>query len=100
MPVRLRTSNAAAAFRTAGTFFPIGEEYLRTSKEFGKRGELSKAWRDALISKSMQPYSPELHRWMAEMLSQMGMEAESQIETEIANALQDAYKTPEIMKIP
>lgn len=83
--------SAASAFRAAGTFFPIGEEYLRTSKEFGKRGELSKAWRDALISKSMQPYSPELHRWMAEMLSQMGMEAESQSETEIANALQGAH---------
>ncbi len=87
-----QAASAASAFRAAGTFFPIGEEYLRTSKEFGKRDELSKAWRDALISKSMQPYSVELHRWMAEMLSQMGLQAESQSETQIADLLSSAQQ--------
>jgi hypothetical protein len=78
---------AVESYRRAGTLFPIGEEYLRTSKGFAERGDLSRAWRDALISKSLQPHDPSLHRWLAEMLSLMSMPAESRTELEIAERL-------------
>ncbi|HEX8599265.1 MAG TPA: glycosyltransferase family 39 protein [Chloroflexia bacterium] len=78
---------AVESYRRAGTLFPIGEEYLRTSRGFAERGDLSKAWRDALISKSLQPHDPALHRWLAEMLSQMSMPAESRTELQIAERL-------------
>ncbi|HUP27402.1 MAG TPA: glycosyltransferase family 39 protein [Chloroflexia bacterium] len=84
-------AGAAHLFRTAGVFFPIGGEYLRTSKEFASRGELAHAWRDALISKSMEPYSAELHSWMAELLSRMGADSQSRTEADIAVALLKAY---------
>ncbi|MDQ3707425.1 MAG: glycosyltransferase family 39 protein [Chloroflexota bacterium] len=79
--------DAVESYRRAGTFFPIGEEYLRTSRGFAERGDLSRAWRDALISKSLQPHDPALHRWLAEMLSQMNQPAESRTELEIAERL-------------
>jgi hypothetical protein len=78
---------AVESYRRAGTLFPIGEEYLRTSRGFAERGDLSRAWRDALISKSLQPHDPALHRWLAEMLSTMSMPAESHDEVEIAERL-------------
>ncbi|MEA2573844.1 MAG: hypothetical protein QOH93_1142 [Chloroflexia bacterium] len=78
---------AVESYRRAGTLFPIGEEYLRTSRGFAQRGDLSKAWRDALISKSLQPHDPALHAWLAEMLSAMSMPAESRTEREIAELL-------------
>ncbi|HEX8227693.1 MAG TPA: glycosyltransferase family 39 protein [Chloroflexia bacterium] len=78
---------AVESYRRAGTLFPIGEEYLRTSKGFAERGDLSRAWRDALISKSLQPHDPALHRWLAEMLSRLSMPAESRTEMEIAERL-------------
>jgi 4-amino-4-deoxy-L-arabinose transferase-like glycosyltransferase len=78
---------AVESYRRAGTLFPIGEEYLRTSRGFAERGNLWRAWRDAMISKSFQPHDSALHRWLAEMLSQMSMPAESRTELEIAERL-------------
>ncbi|MDQ5823856.1 MAG: glycosyltransferase family 39 protein [Chloroflexota bacterium] len=78
---------AVESYRRAGTLFPIGEEYLRTSRGFAERGDLSKAWRDALISKSLQPHDPAIHMWLAEMLSRMNQPAESRTELEIAERL-------------
>ena len=78
---------AVESYRRAGTLFPIGEEYLRTSKGFAEHGEPAKAWRDALISKSLQPHDPALHRWLAELLATMNMPAESRTETRIADRL-------------
>ncbi|HEY0072153.1 MAG TPA: glycosyltransferase family 39 protein [Chloroflexia bacterium] len=78
---------AVDSYRRAGTLFPIGEEYLRTSRGFAAHGEPSKAWRDALISKSLQPHDPALHRWMSELLAAMHQPAESHAEMQIADRL-------------
>jgi 4-amino-4-deoxy-L-arabinose transferase-like glycosyltransferase len=78
---------AVESYRRAGTLFPIGEEYLRTSRGFAQHGQPTKAWRDALISKSLQPHDPALHRWLAELLATMGMPAESRTEAQIADRL-------------
>ncbi|HEX8221624.1 MAG TPA: glycosyltransferase family 39 protein [Chloroflexia bacterium] len=79
--------DAVESYRRAGTLFPIGEEYLRTSKGFAQYGDPARAWRDALISKSLQPHDPALHRWLAELLATRGMPAQSRTETQIANRL-------------
>lgn len=84
---RHEIGGAVESYRRAGTLFPIGEEYLRTSRGFAERGDLSRAWRDALISKSLQPHDPALHNWLGEMLSTMGMPAESLTERQIAERL-------------
>ncbi len=82
-----QVAQAAEAYRSAGTFFPIGGEYLRTAQGFAAHDEPDKAWRDTLMSKSMQPETPELHQWMADMLNGRGMEDEAGVEAEIARAL-------------
>ena len=78
---------AAEAYKRSGSYFLIGDEYLRTSKGFAARGETEKAWRDALISKSMQPENPLLHRWLAEMLAASGRSAMTATQSQIAEAL-------------
>lgn len=78
---------AARAYRLAGTYYPIGEEYLKTSEGFADRNDSNKAWRDALFSKSMEPQSPALHAWLAKELSGAGYQSLSSIEMEIARIL-------------
>ena len=79
---------AARSYSSAGTYFPsMGEEYLRTARGFAERGDVSRAWRDAMVSKGMQPQNAELHAWMSQMLSDMGLQQESRIEARIADAL-------------
>jgi len=85
---------AVRAYQGVGTAIPLGAEHLRTAEGFEAIGETDKAWQEAILSKFDQPARPEIHRWMAEMLSQMGMEAESRRESEIADALQDSHSTP------
>ncbi|MEO8286912.1 MAG: glycosyltransferase family 39 protein [Chloroflexota bacterium] len=79
---------AAATYRRAGTFFPIGADYQRTAEGYSSLGNELFAWRDALLSKYLQPFRPELHRWLAAQLQQKHFDTESQAETEIANALE------------
>lgn len=83
-----QVAQAAEAYRSAGTYFPIGGEYLRTARGFMAHNEPDKAWRDALISKSMQPYEPQLHQFMADMLNRLGMADDAHVEAEIANILE------------
>jgi 4-amino-4-deoxy-L-arabinose transferase-like glycosyltransferase len=78
---------AANAYRMSGSYFPIGDEYLRTAQGFALRSETASAWRDTLLSKSMEPQNAELHTWMSQMLSDMGRQDESRIEAQIADAL-------------
>jgi hypothetical protein len=85
---------AAHAYRKAGTLFPIGEEYLRTSQGWAERGYLHKAWRDALIAKSMQPYNPELHTWMGQLLSLMGESTLSHVELQLGEVLAGGSPAP------
>jgi len=83
-------AKAATAYKAAQTNSnPIlGAEYLKTATGFEIRGDIVEAWREAAISKALYPANAELHRWMAEMLAQIGLQAESRSETEIANALE------------
>jgi hypothetical protein len=81
---------AAKAYQTAGTQFPIGGEYLRTSKGFAAHGQPERAWRDALISKSLQPQDPQLHLWLATELQVENLPDLSQAESEIARLLETA----------
>ncbi|MDQ6694174.1 MAG: glycosyltransferase family 39 protein [Chloroflexota bacterium] len=79
---------AVAAYRAAGTYFPVGDDYLRTAEGYAALGDNTKAWREALISKFWQPQRPEVHNWMAKMMSQAAMPTESRIEAAIAGKLQ------------
>jgi hypothetical protein len=78
---------AAAEYQHAGTYFPLGDEYLRTAKGFAARGEPETAWREALGAKLMEPHKPEIHRWLSEKLHEEGYTTESQIEHQIADVL-------------
>ena len=78
---------AAEAYRRSGSYFLIGDEYIRTSKGFAARDETEKAWRDALISKTMQPDNPSVHRWLAELLSTSGLSTMTATQSQIADAL-------------
>ena len=82
-----RIEQAAHAYRKAGTFFPIGEEYLYTSRGWAERGETGKALRDALLAKGHEPYRPEVHFWLAELFSRMGYAHLANDEERVAQAL-------------
>lgn len=80
-------ARAVSEFRTAGTYFPIGEEYLKTSEGFAARGDYEKAWRDAIVSKGQQPNKADVHMWFAQMLREAGYTADSNTEMQIAHGL-------------
>ncbi len=82
-----RVQQAADAYLRASTLFIMGEEYLHTSQSWAARGDTDRAWRDALFAKSMQPYLPELHAWMAQLLTGMGDATLARTESRIAGAL-------------
>jgi hypothetical protein len=88
--VQGEAAQAAKDYLSAGTFYPMGDEYLQTAKGFASRGDFKRAWRDMLISKSMQPHNPALHEAMSEILSGQGLRRESQIESDLAGNLQQA----------
>jgi hypothetical protein len=83
------TAAAARTYREAGTLYPIGGEYEVTSREFGRRGEWDSAWLDAIMSKSMQPERPSLHRWLAELLDHDGLPALAEQERAVARFLEE-----------
>lgn len=83
-----QTEQAARAYRSAGYYFQSGDEYLLTAQGFEARGDQARAWREAIISKFMQPGSPAVHRWLAQALARDGQPAQSAIESRIADALQ------------
>lgn len=78
---------AAQTYNLAGTYFPIGTEYLRAAQLFERHGLKTEAWRQGLVAKFMEPYRSEIHTWFAEQLQAEGYQAESQIETQLAQEL-------------
>jgi hypothetical protein len=82
-----QVEQAAGIYRAAGTYFPIGDEYLRTAQGFAARGDQTRAWRDSIVSKGQQPQKADIHSWFARMLRDAGYAADSDIETRIAQAL-------------
>lgn len=78
---------AAAAYRQARSYFLIGDEYLNTSRGFAERGDYARAWRDALIGKSMQTDDPKMHSWLAELLALSGSDKLTSIQAKVAAAL-------------
>jgi predicted Zn-dependent protease len=80
-------SQAAEAYRSAGTYFPIASEYLQTATGFATRGEMAKAWQEATTSKYWEPNNPDVHDWLARQLAEEAYPDESRAETEVAAAL-------------
>lgn len=81
---------AAETYRRANTYFPVGEEYLRTAEGFASIGDDTRAWREAFLSKFCQPERPGVHLWLAKRLRETGYEEQSRIEAEIARVLEAA----------
>ncbi|HYP21775.1 MAG TPA: glycosyltransferase family 39 protein [Chloroflexia bacterium] len=83
-------AQAAESYRKAGAYYPqLAEEFLATALGFDARNNPNMAWREALTSKFMRPGNPEVHLWLAQHLRN-GYPTQAQIETEIAQALQNA----------
>jgi hypothetical protein len=82
---------AAVTYRRAGTYFPIGQDYLRAATGYGDLGNGRYAWREALLSKYLQPFSPELHLWLAARLQAANQPDQSRDEAELAQLLGGAH---------
>jgi 4-amino-4-deoxy-L-arabinose transferase-like glycosyltransferase len=80
-------AGAVGAYKSAGTYFPTGDEYLRTAEGYAARGEDTNAWREAILSKFWQPDKPDVHKWLAEELLATGYRSESAVEEQIAERL-------------
>jgi hypothetical protein len=78
---------AASVYQSAGAYFPVGADYLRTATGYDAKGDAYKAWREAAISKFWEPGQPDVHLFYARKLREDGYEAESQIEARLAEAL-------------
>ena len=86
---------AARLYRDAVSGFWLGDMSLRTAEGFDNVGLYADAWREGIISKAMEPYRPEAHRWLAQHLRQAGYNDESRMESNIADVLQsDAAAKP------
>jgi len=81
-------AGAAKLYQQAVTGFWTGDIYLRTAEGFEAAGQDSKAWREGIISKDMEPYRPQVHQWLAQQLQREGYSEESQVESKIAGILQ------------
>ena len=86
---RRDVEGAAQAYRSAGMYFPLGNEYLRAAQGFARHGLKAEAWQQGLMAKAMEPYKPEIHTWLEEQLQAAGYADESRIEAQIAEALSD-----------
>jgi hypothetical protein len=78
---------AAAAYRDAGMYFPLGNEYEQTARGFEARGDDYRAWREAVIAKYCEPTRPETHLHLSRKLREDGYLVESEIEAQLAEAL-------------
>jgi mannosyltransferase len=79
---------AAEMYRDAVSGFWTGDIYLRTAQGFAGAGLSANAWQEGIISKAMEPYRPEVHRWLAQQLQREGYGDESLVEQKIADTLQ------------
>lgn len=84
------SDTAAQAYNKAGAYFGTGEEYFKTADGYLQRGDVARAWREAIISKFMQPGNPKIHEWMAARLREEGLndlaEREESIERSLGGA--------------
>jgi hypothetical protein len=80
-------AGAAAAYKEAGTYFPLALEFLRTADGFESVGYAHGAWREAVIARAMQPELPDAHAWLARRLAAGGYAAEARTEELVARAL-------------
>lgn len=78
---------AAKTYQLAGTYFPVGDDYLRAAIGYDALGYDTFAWREAFISKFWQPFRPEIHEWLARKLQEGGFEEQSKAEAELARLL-------------
>ena len=85
--LRGSVTTAATTYASAGEYFGTGEEYLRTAEGYLQRGDRTRAWREALISKFMRPGSPALHTWLAARLVEDNRPDLGSIEQQIARLL-------------
>jgi hypothetical protein len=79
---------AANMFRSAGTYFALGDEALRTAEGFAAVGMDTQAWREGLNAKAVEPARPDIHRWLAQQLQREGYTMESRVEGRLADILQ------------
>jgi hypothetical protein len=87
LQARGNVEGAAAAYRAAGAYFPVGADYLRTATGFEALGDDYKAWREAAISKFWEPGKADVHIFYARKLLEEGYEVESEVEAQLAEAL-------------
>lgn len=80
---------AANRYRVAGVYFGTGNEYFRTAEGYLGRGDRARAWREALISKFMEPGNPAVHDWFADRLTEEGLPDLAAVESEIAQRLRE-----------
>lgn len=78
---------AARSYRQAGTYFALGDEYLRVSRTYEAENRQIESWREATQAKFVQPDMPEVHAWLAQKLTADGYEAESRAERRIEQLL-------------
>jgi len=78
---------AARLYREAVSGFWLGDMSLRTAEAFDGLGLNGNAWQEGIISKTMEPYRPEVHRWLERHLQEEGYVDESRVEGEIADLL-------------
>jgi len=84
---RGETALAAETYLKARVWLRMADEYMKTARGFVARGDVGSAWRETLIAKGAEPENPEVHKWMADLLRQMGLESESRMEVQISEAL-------------
>jgi hypothetical protein len=90
--LRGQIAEGARAYRAAGYYFPLGDEYKRTVEGFVARGRDDLAWREALLFKFVEPFRPDLHEWLSERLRQQGNIEASRLEAEMAATLESLQK--------
>lgn len=81
-------AGAVSAYTRAGVLLPIAGEYMRTANGFLGVGQPDKAWRQAIIAKTLEPSNAQVHDWLAERLAEAGHEDESRREAAVANGLE------------
>lgn len=78
-------AGAAALYRAAGPFYLMGNEYLTTAQGFYARGERAAAWREAIMSLFMEPYSPRIHSLLSQLLAGEKLSSKEQgVEQQVA----------------
>lgn len=90
LQARGQLQEAAAAYKRAGTYFPIGDDYLHAAIGYDNLGNSKYAWREALLSKYLQPFLPEVHIWLANKLQSENYPDQSRAEMDLARLLATA----------